>query len=228
MASIGIYLNIGLDGAPVPESAVSPEVVHGGLPRRQEQLAASQAAMETVLAALTPHGLLGGAKGVTTRARPSREWTAVMYLRLTLPKRALDRLAWRERVVQSLVQVSRDLNQDCIALYVPACRRGWLIGDRAAAWGVFDHSRFLRDDGAPLPEDSPPVASAALAVAEDGRRYVRITCEDGSAYREYTHGRPPAECLREAAADYWLRLDACGTRASQWNPYAHCVAQEAP
>jgi hypothetical protein len=39
------------------------------------------------------------------------------------------------------------LRQDCIATYLPAERRGLLIGSGAARWGSFDHSYFFGLDG---------------------------------------------------------------------------------
>lgn len=63
-------------------------------------------------------------------------------------------------LVLSLNEVSIELNQDCIALWVPRLQHGALIGPRAAAWGTFNPEFFLMPDGSRL-SDSQPAAKAA-------------------------------------------------------------------
>ena len=47
-------------------------------------------------------------------------------------------------------QVAVDLRQDCIAVYAPVTNRGMLAGPKAAEWGAFDPTKFLKLDGTRL------------------------------------------------------------------------------
>lgn len=53
-------------------------------------------------------------------------------------------------VLQFLYQIAIDLDQDCIAVYREATRKGVLIGPRAADWGEFNPEFFFTLDGSRL------------------------------------------------------------------------------
>lgn len=55
-------------------------------------------------------------------------------------------VTWR----QAVYHTARQLNQDCIAVYNPDTRAGYLIGPRAEAWGEFNAGFFIQIDGTRL------------------------------------------------------------------------------
>jgi hypothetical protein len=55
--------------------------------------------------------------------------------------------------------VSVLLDQDCVAIYLPATNEGHLVGPRASTWGEFNPEYFIQLDGTRLA--APALARAA-------------------------------------------------------------------
>jgi hypothetical protein len=77
---------------------------------------------------------------ILTEARIEQSGTEpTLVARLQPPTREFD-------MERALLEVSRVLEQDCIALYLPhkLGGYGWLVGDRAEGWGPFNLAFFIR------------------------------------------------------------------------------------
>lgn len=116
-----IILNIGLDGAPVPESYTNGK----------RNPAETSAAMNAILV-LREHGIIAtqllGAQSDTELTAVIRCW-------------AKDNLDFGHAVYAVA------LNQEAIGVYWEDTGTGALIGPRAAEWGPFDPTRFITTTG---------------------------------------------------------------------------------
>lgn len=70
--------------------------------------------------------------------------------RAVLPVAVDDRHPFAAGDLSAVLRAAGRLEQDCIAVWDPEVAEGTLVGPRAAAWGTFNPSFFLKLDGKAL------------------------------------------------------------------------------